>query len=128
MITDEEIESFLYQLELPFDSVGDGMWIIHNEADNIDNIVVIHDYPVLTVRVKVMQVPEENREALFETLLRLNATDMVAGAYGIEDDGSIVIIDSIQTPNLDLNEIQGSIDAVSLALTTHFELLSKFRS
>ena len=73
-----------------------------------------------------MTLPEADREALYDALLRLNATSLVHGAYGVEGD-SVVIMDTIQSPNLDLNEIQGSIDAITLALTTHYERLSSFQ-
>jgi len=126
MKTNDAIEAMLYDLPYPFQALGDGLWVLNDEADHINNIVIHHDHPLLTIRVKVMAVPDENREALYEALLQLNANDLVHGAYGIEED-DVVIIDTIQSPNLDLNELQGTIDAVTLALTTHYERLSGFR-
>ena len=92
----------------------------------IDNVVVHHDEPYLTVRLKVMPLPSERREEFFETLLRLNRTDMVHGAYGIEDD-AVVITDTIQSPNLDLNELQATLEAVILAVSEHYEMLSAYK-
>ena len=126
MRTDHDIETFLYELPYPFDNHGPGLWVLHDEIDNIDNIVVHHDAPLLTIRVKVMDLPTEGREALYEELLKLNASELVHGAYGIEED-SVVITDTIQSPNLDLNEIQGSIDSVVMALTSHYEQLTRHR-
>lgn len=126
MRSDQDIENFLYELPYPFDNHGNGLWILHDEMDNIDNIVVHHDSPLLTIRVKVMDLPDEDREGLYEALLKLNASELVHGAYGIEDD-AVVITDTIQSPNLDLNELQGSIDSVVMALTSHYERLSSFR-
>jgi len=126
MITDHEIEDMLYQMPYPFENHSDGLWVLHDEEDQIDNILVHHESPLLTVRVKVMNVPDEQKEAFFEDLLKLNASELVHGAYGIEDS-SIVITDTIRSENLDLNEIQASIDAVILALTTHYEVLAKYR-
>ena len=65
--------------------------------------------------------------ALYGELLRLNASELVHGAYGLEE-GAVVITDTIQSPNLDLNEIQGSIDSVVMALTSHYEHLSQYRN
>lgn len=126
MITDHEIEDMLYQMPYPFENHLNGLWVLHDEEDQIDNIMVHHESPLLTVRVKVMDVPSENKEAFFEDLLKLNASELVHGAYGIEDE-SIVITDTIRSENLDLNEIQASIDAVILALTTHYASLAKYR-
>ena len=125
MRTNEDIESFLLETGLPYQGLDNGLWILHDEAEGIENIVIHHDPPFLTFRVKVMPLPKSNREALFEQLLILNRTDMVHGAYAIEDD-AVVIIDTIQSPNLDLNELQGSVDAIILAVSQHFELLSKY--
>ncbi|MCA9562227.1 MAG: YbjN domain-containing protein [Myxococcales bacterium] len=127
MRTNEEIENMLFQLQYPFEAHGEGLWILNDEEDAIDNIVIHHDDPLLTIRVKVMEVPEKNQQALFEALLKLNASDIIHGAYGI-DEGSVVLTDTIQSPQLDLNELQASIDAISLALTTHYEQLSQYRN
>ena len=45
---------------------------------------------MLVFRVKVMELPKHHREELYRTLLELNATEMMHGAYGIE--GARVIL------------------------------------
>jgi hypothetical protein len=77
--------------------------------------------------VKVLELREvKDREALYEELLRLNASDLVHGAYGISD-ASVVLTCTLQLENLDYNELQGVLDDFSLALANHYEKLSKFR-
>ena len=74
-----------------------------------------------------MEVPRGGKRAEFcEQLLRLNATEMVAGAYGIEDE-NVVIVDTLQSENLDINELQASIDGMSLAISVHYSVLSGYR-
>lgn len=126
MRTDDDIEVYLSKSELPFETMGPGMWVVHDDNNQLENIVLYHNSPVLTLRVKVMPLPSSNREALFEALLRLNTTELIHGAYGIEGD-SIVLVDSLQSENLDINEIQASIDSLSMALVSHYETLSAFR-
>jgi len=125
LITNDQIEAYLIETELPFEQVKEGFWIIHDDTDDIDNIVVVHTHPVITFRVKLMEVSEATRSELFEHLLRLNATSMIAGAYGLEDD-AIVIVDSLQSENLDYNEFSASIDAIVFAVREHFEELRGF--
>jgi hypothetical protein len=126
MRTNEEIEAFLLQMGRDFTSAGEGVWVIHDEYEHIENIVVCNAPPVITFRLKLMQLPANGkREELYDQLLRLNAGEMVAGAYGIEDD-SIVIVDTLQTENLDMNELQASIDGLTLAISMHYPLLRKF--
>ena len=125
MITNDQIEAYLIETGVPYEEVKDGFWLIHNEDDDVDNVVVLHTAPVITFRVKLMAAPKKNREALFERLLQLNATSMVSGAYGLEND-AIVIVDSIQSENLDYNEFQASIDAIIFAVREHYEELRAF--
>lgn len=126
MRTCEDIESYLVQLGLPYETVKEGLWVIHDEENRVGKIVVACDPPIVVFRVKVMEVPPTNREALFRRLLELNATDLVHGAYGIEGE-SIVLIDTLQLENLDFNEFQASIEALELAVSGHFESLNPYR-
>ncbi len=128
MITNDQIEAYLIETELPYEQVKEGFWIIHDDHDEVDNIVVVHTPPVITFRVKLMNIPEESdRVELYENLLKLNATSMIAGAYGLEDD-AVVIVDSLQSENLDLNEFTASIDAIAFAVREHYEELRQFHS
>ena len=121
------IENYLIKSEFPFEKVEDGFWLIHDEFDQIDNIVIYHSAPVVTFRVKLLEVPEledDVRLELFTKLLELNATSMVAGAYGLEDD-SVVVVDTLQAENLDFNEFQASIDSMALAIREHYRPLRR---
>ncbi|MBA2662985.1 MAG: YbjN domain-containing protein [Bradymonadaceae bacterium] len=125
MVTNDQIEAYLIENGLPFEQVREGLWLIHDDIDYIDNIVVYHTPPVITFRVKLMEAPSAAaRMELFTRLLELNATSMVAGAYGLEDD-AVVIVDTLQSENLDHNEFQASIDAIAMAVREHFDELTE---
>ena len=51
---------------------------------------------------------------------------MVHGAYAIEND-SVILIDSLEFPTMDLEEFQASLDSTGLALAQHYPRLSKYR-
>ncbi len=121
------IENYLIKSEFPFERVDEGFWLIHDEFDQIDNIVIYHSSPVVTFRVKLLEVPDlddEVRLELFTKLLELNATSMVAGAYGLEDE-AVVAVDTLQAENLDFNEFQASIDSMALAIREHYRPLKQ---
>ncbi|AWV89855.1 YbjN domain-containing protein [Bradymonas sediminis] len=124
-MTNDNIEAYLIEGEYPFEQVGEGMWLINDETDFIDNIVLIHNEPVVTFRVKLMEAPENRRLELFKRLLELNATSMVAGAFGLEDN-AIVIVDTLQSENLDYNEFQGSVDSIALSIREHYPELQAY--
>jgi hypothetical protein len=123
MKTNEDLESYFIDLDIPFESLGEGLWLARSGAASI---VISHTPPVVAFRVRLFEVPAKNREALYRKLLELNAEDMIHGAYAIEDD-SVVLVDALQAENLDLNELQATIDSLTLAVHNHHDLLAKFR-
>lgn len=129
MKTAADIQDFLIKLELPYEEPRPGTFVIQ-AADGLDNIIVTLAGPVLVFRVKLMEIPKHrpatDREELFRTLLELNATEMMHGAYGVEAD-SIVIGDALQLENLDFNEFAATIDDIALAVASHMGRLAKFR-
>ena len=119
-----DLENYLLELGHPYEEIGDGLYIINDEVDNVENIVVSWAPPVVVFRVKLMELPEDDRGGLMRKLLELNASEMVAGAYGIEGD-AVVVVDSLQAENLDYNEFVASVDSLVLAITEHYPVLSE---
>ena len=127
MGTQERVEKFLYELTLTFESVGEGAWVINDAEKGLQNVVVLVEEPLVIVRVKVMDLPENNREKFFEQLLRLNASDLVHGAYALEGD-NVILVNTLFADTIDLEEFQSTLDAISLALAQHYEVLAGYRS
>jgi len=121
----EKVERYLINLSLTFEEAGENVWVIKDEDAGLENVIVFVEDSLLTIRVKVMDIPQQGRPELFEELLRLNA-DMIHGAYAIEDQ-SVILIDTLELPTMDLEELQASLDATGLALAQHYASLSKFR-
>jgi hypothetical protein len=126
MRTRQDIESYLIRSGLPYDEVGEGMWVVHDRATG-ENVVVSMADTLVLFRLKMFELANLTRkEHAFKKLLELNAADMVHGSYGIAD-GSVVLTCSLRLENLDYNEFQGTLDDFSLALTNHYESLKPFR-
>ena len=125
MKTAADVQAYLMKMELPYEEPREGTWVVTG-LDGLDNLVITLAGPVLVFRVKVMDIPANNREELFRTLLELNATEMMHGAYGIEGD-SVVIMDALQVENLDYNEFAATVDDITLAVASHHGRLAKFR-
>lgn len=121
----DDIRAFLRKMDLRFDEPREGTWVISG-LDGIDKLVITLSGPVLVFRVKVMEMPRQHREDLFRTLLELNASEMMHGAYGVEGE-AIVISDALQVENLDFNEFAASIDDITLAVASHHSRLTKFQ-
>lgn len=125
MKTAADVQAYLMKMELPSEEPREGTWVVTG-LDGVDNLVISLAGPVLVFRVKVMAIPHNSREELFRTLLELNATEMMHGAYGIEGD-SVVIMDALQLENLDYNEFAATVDDITLAVASHHGRLAKFR-
>ncbi|GMQ58097.1 hypothetical protein AN1V17_24920 [Vallitalea sediminicola] len=121
----QRIESFMLDMNLLYEELDESTWKIEDDLSHIDNIVVKLVEPIVLFRVKIMELPKNNKEEFYRTVLELNANDLVHGAYAIEND-SLVMIDTLQAENLDENEFQSTIDSIGLALIQHYDLLAKF--
>ena len=67
----------------------------------------------LLIRMKVMDMPDdEATKDLYRTLLELNATEIVHGAYGIED-GDLILSDTLELETLDFLELQASMESIT---------------
>ena len=125
MVTREDLESYLIRMDAEFEEVDEGMFLVRSENGGAP-IVVHHLDPVLVVRMKVMDLPtrSDGLRDLYETLLRLNVSDVIHGAYGLEES-TLILSDTLQLGTLDFEELRASLDSVQLAASSH---LSRIRT
>ena len=123
----QKLESYMINLGLTYEDLGDGSWLINDDEKGLEQVVVMVADPQVLIRVNVMDIPDSNKEALYETLLKLNASDLVHGAYGIEE-GKVVLVDTHEYTSMDIEEFQASLDAIGLALAQHYQILSGYRN
>ena len=126
MATNHDIEAYFDELELDYKNVGEGIWVLNLEDQGIDNLVINHEPPVIVLRIKLMDAPEKKREQFFQRLLELNLTDLIHGAYALEEN-NVVLVDSLQSEHLDLNELEASIESLAFAATQNYVELSSYR-
>jgi hypothetical protein len=122
-----KIEAYLIDLKLNYLELAPNSWLINDDSRGLEETVVICEPPLTIIRVKVMEIPATNREEFFEKLLRFNASDIVHGAYGLEGN-DVILIDTLQYDAMSKEELQASLDAVGLALSQHYPILSKYRT
>ena len=131
MVTREDIESFLDRLGsngVTSREVEPGLWIIR-PGGQIDFDVVCHyNPPVVVLRVKVMDLPPDDNacNGLARRLLQLNATDLIHGSYGIEQN-DVVLTEALELSHLDYEEFLAAYESMTLSLTSHLRELATFR-
>lgn len=123
----DKLEGYFIKLGLNFQQIAEGTWVVTDDDAGVHQVVVMVDDPIVVVRVTVMALPTKNREAFFETVLRMNATDLVHIAYAVEGE-HLILSNSFLLDTLDLEEIQAAVDEFGLALIQHYSILSKYRN
>ncbi|MDT8436955.1 MAG: hypothetical protein RRA92_09385 [Gemmatimonadota bacterium] len=123
MISREDLESFLIRTEMDCEEIGENLWIVDPESGESSGsppVAVSYSPPLVVLRSNMGAAPEEGeaRLALFESLLRLNASDLVHGAYGLEG-GEVILTDALEIENLDYSEFLASLESLALAVTSH---------
>jgi len=121
-----KIESYLIDLGISYQEVSPTGFYIEDPAKGLPGITITLDDPIIVIRAKVMAVPKNKRAEIFEKLLRLNGTDMVHGAYGLDGD-DIVLIDTLEYGTMDKPEFEAALDSIGLALSRHYGVLGAFR-
>ncbi|MBT8336136.1 MAG: YbjN domain-containing protein [Gemmatimonadetes bacterium] len=120
MVTREDLESFLIRMDVDYQELEEGMFLVRTRNGGYP-LVLNHAPPLLLLRMKVMDLPDEaGSEELYRTLLEMNASDVVHGAYGIED-GELIISDTLELETLDFAEVQASVESIHLAASGHME-------
>jgi hypothetical protein len=99
---------------------------LDDREHNLEGIAVMYDDPLVVFQVAVMDAPANKRLELFTKLLELNASDVIHGAYALEDD-KIVLINTLDYDTMDFGEFRSTLDAFSLALAQHYPILSAYR-
>ncbi|MBO4349678.1 MAG: YbjN domain-containing protein [Proteobacteria bacterium] len=122
MRTKEDVEQYLIDLDTAYENLGDGVYRLYDDMDEVDDIIVLVTEPLVVFSVRLMKVPTRNREAFFKKLLELNASALVAGAYGLDGD-HVIITDTLQLENLDFNEFQASVETLVMAIHDHYPML-----
>jgi hypothetical protein len=121
------VKAFLQELNLSIvsETPAECILIVDDEERGIKNLVVDCEEPILIFEQVVMPVPATSVD-LFRRLLQMNRT-LVHGAFTLDEDGGKILFrDTLRLENLDLNEVEGTIEALSLALAEHAAELLAF--
>lgn len=123
----ETVKTYLQELHLSIvsENTAECLVVIEDEVRGIKHMVVDCEEPILIFEQVIMPVPEHPGE-LFCRLLQMNRT-LVHGAFVLDEDATRVLFrDTLQLANLNLNEVEATIEALSLALAEHADELLSF--
>ena len=113
----DDVKAFVQELQLSIvnEDAPEGILVVDDEERGIKNLVIDYEDPVLIFEQMIMEVPGHPGD-MFKRLLQMNRT-LVHGAFALDEEGRRVLFrDTLQLANLDLNEVEGTVEALSLAL------------
>ena len=113
----DDVKGFVQALRLAIvkEDPPEGILVVDDEERGIRNMVIDYEDPILIFEQMIMEVPGRSGD-MFKRLLQMNRA-LVHGAFALDEEGRRVLYrDALQLANLDLNEVEGTVEALSLAL------------
>ncbi|PQJ80701.1 CesT family type III secretion system chaperone [Polaribacter porphyrae] len=123
----KKIKNYLMELDfnIVYESVKDGVLMISKETEGIKNLILGIAPPILIMEQHIFNIKNRNEE-VFKKLLQKNR-DIIHGAFVLDETGQKVIFrDTLQIENLDLNELEASLNSLSLLLSEYSEQIINF--
>ena len=123
----EKVKDFILDMGfvLSHEDSQEELIVIDDEERAIKNLVIDCEAPTLILEQVIMPIPEGSSN-FCKRLLQMNRT-LVHGAFVLNEEGTTLLFrDTLQLENLDRNELEGSIDALSLALAEYGSELVSF--
>jgi len=98
------------------------LFMVTDEENGIKNLVIDREDPILILE-QVVGVTGVHPALTYGRLLQMNR-EMVHGAFALDSEsGRVIWRDTLQMANLDKNELEGSIQALALAMAENAEEL-----
>ncbi len=123
----ELVKSYVLDMDLKIthEDEPEELVIVEDEENGIKNLVIDCEDPILILEQVIMSVPADPKD-LYTSLLKMNRS-LVHGAFAIDEEEKRVLFrDTLQLENLDFNELEASIEALSLAMAEHSSQLLKY--
>jgi hypothetical protein len=121
----EQVKAYLQELEFEItkEEPSQELVVIDDEDQGINHLVIDCEDPILILEQFIFEIKKDPEANMLKRLLQLNRT-LVHGAFAIDDSGTKVLFrDTLQLENLDLNELEGSINALSVAMAENVDEL-----
>jgi len=123
----EKVKNFILDMgfAISHEDPKEELVVIDDDDRGIKNFVIDCEAPILILEQVIIPMPEGSSE-FCKRLLQINRT-LVHGAFVLDEEGTTLLFrDTLQLENLDRNELEGSIDALSLALAEYADELVTF--
>ncbi|PHR96504.1 MAG: molecular chaperone Tir [Leeuwenhoekiella sp.] len=120
-------KNFLLELDfnITFENLQDGILVVQKESSGIKNLILGVAPPILIMEQFIFKINNQS-EKIFKSLLQKNR-DIIHGAFVLNETGEKVIFrDTLQIENMDLNELEGSLNSLSLLMSEYSDKIIEF--
>jgi len=122
-----KVKHYLLDLEyrIAKEDEVDNIFVIEKEEAGIKNMILVLADPILILEQHLVELKKDDM-LVFKTLLQKNR-EIVAGAFALDHSGkSLIFRDTLQLENLDLNELEGTLNSLSLLLSEFSDQLISY--
>ena len=123
----QKVKEYLLELgyNMTYENEEDGVIVIENAANGFSNLVLGVAEPILIVEQFLVEINPPNAE-IYKQLMQ-KSRDIVHGAFVLDETGSKVIFrNTHELENLDLNELEATLNSLALLLGEYSQELIKF--
>ena len=123
----EKVKDFILDMgfAISHEDPKEELVVIDDDDRGIKNLVIDCEDPILILEQVIIPMSQDS-SGFCKRLLQINRT-LVHGAFVLDEEGTTLLFrDTLQLENLDRNELEGSIDALSLALAEYAGELVSF--
>lgn len=118
-----------YLLELEYNILSEDkaeeLVIVENQNAGITNLIIDCEEPILIVELYLFDLNKEDVN-IYKEFLKMNR-EIIHGAIALDDTGTKVLFrDTLQIENLDLNELQGTLNSLEVFLSENANKLVEF--
>ena len=124
----EQVKEFVLELGLGIDQEipEDEIVIVNDQERGIQNLVIDCEDNVLVLEQLIMESGHIAKPEIFKRILQMNR-ELVYGAFVLNEEGDTLIYrNTLALENLDLNELESTINALSLGLAENGAELLEF--
>jgi len=125
--TFKKIQGYLLDLGISImeENKEETYFLVSNENEGISNMMIACDDPIIIIEQYLFSLKEKDPEILCN-LLQKNR-EIVHGAFVLDESGTKVIFrDTLQSENIDLNELEASINSLTLLLGEYSNSIIEF--
>lgn len=122
----QKVKSYLLQLEYNIieEDLQEELFVVENEDAGINRLIVDCEDPILIIEYPIFK-PASDKPAMYRALLEKNR-EIIHGAFAITDEDMVIFRDTLQLENLDLNELEGTLESLELLLAEYAGQLIEF--